>query len=131
MAKPVERGKFHDGFSEVVENFCDVPGLTVQIDTVVDGRFRVDTRGRGGLVYFAENVRAAGTFTNVENGNVATSVDKVLNKDLKVIHNGDGTLTVILLATGNATLVIVGTSPGATSRPDSAMIDAVPGVVRV
>jgi len=120
VAKPVERGEFHDEFSEVAENFCDVPGLTVQIDTVVDGRFRVDTRGRGGLLHFAENVRAAGPFTNVDNGNVATSVDKVLNKDLKVIDNGDGTLTVILLATGNATLYdasgkAIGRNPGSST----------------
>jgi len=117
VAKPVESGEFHDEFGELVEDFCDVPGLTVQIDTVVDGKFRVDTRGRGGLVYFAEHLRAAGTFTNVDNGNVATSVDKVLNKDLKVIDNGDGTLTVILLATGNATLYdasgkAIGRNPG-------------------
>ena len=116
-AKPLERGEFHEEFSEEVENFCDVPGLTVQVDTVVDGTFRVDTHGRDGLVYFAEHLRVAGTFTNVANGNVATSVDKVLNKDLKVIDNGDGTLTVTLLATGNATLYdasgkAIGRNPG-------------------
>ena len=65
-------------------------------------------------------MRAAGTFTNVDNGNVATSVDKVLNKDLKVIDNGDGTLTVILLATGNAMLYdasgkAIGRNPGSST----------------
>ena len=33
-----------------------------------------------------------------------TEVDTVLDKDQRVTNNGDGTLTVLILATGNATV---------------------------
>jgi hypothetical protein len=117
VAKPLEKGDFHDEFSFVEEDFCEVEGLTVQIDGVADGRFSAKTRGKDGLVYFAEHVRVARTFTNTDNGNVATNSDRVLNKDLKVIDNEDGTLTVILLATGNSTIYdasgkAIGRNPG-------------------
>ena len=41
----------------------------------------------------------------------------VVNKDLKVIDNGDGTLTIIVFATGNATVFdaggkAIGRNPG-------------------
>ena len=116
-AKPLEKGDIHDEFSFEEEDFCEVEGLTVQIDVVVDGRFSAKTHGKNGLVYFAEHLRVARTFTNVGNGDVVTSLDKVLNKDLKVFDNGDGTLTVILLATGNATIYdasgkAIGRNPG-------------------
>ena len=47
LAKPLDHGEFHDEFSELVPSFCDVAGLTVQVDGVVDGRF-LDTAVRGG-----------------------------------------------------------------------------------
>ena len=42
--------------------------------------------------------------TNLANDKSVTSVAKVIEKDLRVTDNGDGTLTVIILATGNAVL---------------------------
>ena len=38
-AKPLERGEFHEETTEIVEDFCDVPGLTVQVDSTTEGRF--------------------------------------------------------------------------------------------
>ena len=110
------QGEFHDEFDELVEDFCDVAGLTVQINGVVDGRFLDTTRGRDDLVYFQEHLRISVTFTNVDNDEFATSRERIVNKDLKVIDNGD-TLTVIGLSTGNATLVgsdgkAIGRNPG-------------------
>src|SRR6185503_2209211 len=91
-------------FSGVAEDFCDVAGLTVSFHAVVDGRFRVNTKGSDGLVYFAENTTVDNTYTNVDTGNVVTEHVRVLGKDLSVTDNGDGTLTVIQLSTGNATV---------------------------
>ena len=53
----------------------------------------------------------------MDNGNFVTHHDAVLNKDLSVTDNGDGTLTVILLSTGNATIYdasgkAIGRNPG-------------------
>ena len=41
-------------------------------------------------------------YTNVDNGKFVTSAERSVSKDLKVIDNGDGTLTIIVLATGSA-----------------------------
>jgi hypothetical protein len=101
-AAPLDRGEFHDEFSELVPDFCESPGLTVQINGVVDGRFLVNRRGRDNLVYFKEHLRISVMFTNVNNGKFVTSSERTLSKDLKVIDNRDGTLTIIVLATGNA-----------------------------
>jgi hypothetical protein len=116
-AQPLDRGTFHDEFTEVIEDFCDVPGLTVQLDGVVDGRFLFNPHGPDGLAYYMESIRISSTFTNVDNGNTITAVERSLSKDLKVTDNGDGTLTILVLATGNATLYgqdgkTIGRNPG-------------------
>jgi hypothetical protein len=102
-AAPLERGTFHDEFSFTDSDFCGA-GLEVQGDAVVDGRFLVTRRGRDGLVYFMEHLHIINTVTNVANGRTITAEERTLNKDLHVTDNGDGTLTIIVLATGNFTL---------------------------
>ena len=74
-AKPLDRGEFHNEFSGVVESFCEVEGLTVQFDAVVEGRFRAVTHGND-LVYFDEHLDVTNTLTNVDNGNVVTLHDR-------------------------------------------------------
>jgi hypothetical protein len=46
------------------------------------------------------------------NGKTVTFVTKAINKDLKVADNGDGTLTLVMLVTGNAVLYAYGKSIG-------------------
>lgn len=104
QAKPLEKGTFHEEFTDVIEDFCDVPGLTVQSDFVVDGRFIVNPHGPDGLAYFKEHVDVSSVDTNLANGKFVTSESVVTEKDLKVTDNGDGTLTILVLATGNAVL---------------------------
>lgn len=58
--------------------------------------------GRDRVPYFS--VRGTATETFTRNGVTATSVLRFLDKDLAVTENGDGTTTVTVLATGNATL---------------------------
>lgn len=116
-ARRLERGDFHDEFSELVPDFCESAGLTVQINGVVDGRFLVNARGRENLVYFQEHVHSSVMFTNVSNGKFVTSNERSVSKDLKVIDNGDGTLTIIVLATGTAAVFgadgkAIGRNPG-------------------
>jgi hypothetical protein len=103
-AEVLEAGEFQDSYSFVEKNFCDVQGLKVRIDGAVDGRFLVKTQGSDGLVYFAEHVNVVETFTNVATREFVTSETSSLNKDLKVTDNGDGTLTILVLATGSATV---------------------------
>ena len=102
LAKPPET--FHDEFTEVAADFCGVPGLTVRSDVVVDGRFTFKRRGPDGLAYFMQHARISSVDTNVANGKFVVFKSNVMEKDLRVTDNGDGTLTLLVLATGNAVL---------------------------
>jgi hypothetical protein len=101
-AKVLERDSFHDEFSERVRNFCDVSGLTVRQDFTIDGRFSIKSRGSQQLPYFQQHGRVRVVTTNVATGEFVTEVSRTLEKDLHITNNGDGTLTILVLATGNA-----------------------------
>jgi hypothetical protein len=104
QAKPLERVTLHEEFTDVTADFCDVPGLTVQSDFVVDGRLTVNSRGADGLAYFMERVAVSRVDTNLANGKFVSSESVATEKDLKVTDNDDGTLTILVLATGNEAL---------------------------
>lgn len=95
---------FHEEETEIEENFCGVPGLTVEFTTVADGRIHVVPHGRDGLAYFAFHVRVTEVVTNLANDKTVTAEYTVTDKDLRVTDNGDGTLTILVLTTGNAVL---------------------------
>jgi hypothetical protein len=103
-AKQVLRETFHDEETIVLSDFCDVPGLTVELAIVEDARLQAVSHGPDDLAYFLERARQTNTFTNLANGRSVTDVTKVLEKDLRVTDNGDGTLTILILATGNSAL---------------------------
>ena len=102
-AAPLDQGTFHDEFSFIDPDLCGA-GIEARIDGVVDGRFLVTRRGRDGLVYFMEHIHLTDTFTNLANGGTVTSDERSISKDVHVTDNGDGTLTILVLATGNYTL---------------------------
>jgi hypothetical protein len=118
-AQPI-REEFRFQETEIIDDFCDVAGLTVQIDRTVDLRVMQNPHGADGLVYFLEHVRVTTVYTNVANGNAVTEVETAMGNDLRVTDNGDGTLTILDLATGN--LVTYG--------PDGTAIARNPGQVR-
>jgi hypothetical protein len=99
LAKPLVREHFQDSSSEVVEEFCG--DLTVRIDREVTGTFLLNPQGRNRLAYATENVRETFSVTNLATGKSYTSVSRVTFRDLKVTDNGDGTLTIPVLATGS------------------------------
>ena len=88
----------------IEENFCGAPGLTVNFKLVADIRIKAAPRGKGGLVYFAQHVTRRDVVTNLANGRSVSAFFRVLEKDLRVTDNGDGTLSILVLATGNAVL---------------------------
>ncbi|MDQ4055253.1 MAG: hypothetical protein M3237_21505 [Actinomycetota bacterium] len=118
-AKPVERGEFHEELSQLIENFCDVPGLTVIREAEADGRFRVNTHGREQLPFYAEHAVFSEVLTNPATGLSVRAVERSLGKDLSLDLDGD-ILTVVFLATGNATIY----------GPDGKAIARNPGQVR-
>jgi hypothetical protein len=99
-AQPPFKERFHDEGTFVDEDFCGA-GLTVDGTFVVDGSLLVVAHGPDGLAYFLEHISATTTNTNRANGKTVTVDSIVVNKDLRVTDNGDGTLTILALATGN------------------------------
>ena len=119
-AKPIEHTDFHDEFTEIINDFCEVSELTVQFDQVVDGRFLFNPHGPDGLAYANATFRGTTTYTNVDNGITVTEVGNAVDKDLRVTDNGDGTLTILVLTTGNI----------AVYGPDGKALARNPGQVR-
>lgn len=103
-AGQVFRETFHDEGTVVLNDFCDVKGLTVEIAFVLDARVHAVPHGPSGLVYFLQHGTQTNVFTNSANGKSVTGVSNVTEKDMRVTDNGDGTLTILVLATGNAVL---------------------------
>jgi hypothetical protein len=97
-ADPPLNETFHDEFTEIIEDYCGVPGLTVQSEVVIDGRTLIHS---GGPVHFMEHVDGTFVDTNVANGKAITGSFKTVQRSLDATDNGDGTLTVLFLATGN------------------------------
>jgi hypothetical protein len=116
----VFRETIHDEFEFTDPNFCDA-GLTVEGTVVLDIQLQAAPRGPDGLVYFHLHFNETDVFTNPANGNSVRSVVSAIEKDLHLRDNGDGTLTVLSLSTGNA--VLYGPSGKAIARN--------PGQVRV
>jgi hypothetical protein len=119
-AKPIEHTDIHDEFTEIIPNFCDVSGLTVKLDSVLDGRLLLNPHGPDRLPYVHENVRFTDIFTNQANQNTVTEVGRFVDKDLRITDNGD-TFTILLLETGSV----------AVYGPDGKAIARDPGQVRV
>lgn len=100
LARPLDKVHFHDVTSEVVEDFCG--DLTVRIDEDTRGAFLFNTHGRAGLAYASERVHGTQVITNLANDKTFTQTFSVVTKDLKVTDNRDGTLTILVLATGSS-----------------------------
>jgi hypothetical protein len=118
LAEPgrVVKETFHEEFFNEIEAFCDTD-MVVESHLVVDGTTTIMPRGRNGLIYFANRLSVTETFTNVDNDKFVVSTTKFIDKDLRVTDNGDGTLTILILSTGNAVIYnsngkAIGRNPG-------------------
>jgi hypothetical protein len=113
-AGQIFRETFHEEETLVLTNFCGVPGLTVELAIVRDGRVHAVPHGPDGLPHFGSHVKQTEVYTNLANDKSVTAVLIGNDKDLRVTDNGDGTLTVLVLATGNA--VVYGEDGTAIAR---------------
>lgn len=104
----------------VEEDFCGVDGLTVEFAIHRVGTVHAVPHGADGLVYFGFILKVTEVVTNLANDNFVTSSATIRDKDMRVTDNGDGTLTVLVLATGNAVLY----------GPDGKAIARNPGQIR-
>ena len=67
--------------------------------------------------YFLEHISASSVLTNRANGKTVTTTSRVINHDLRVTDNGDGTLSILFQATGNDVIYgadgkAIGRNPG-------------------
>ena len=118
LAEPgrVFKETFHEEFIEEIDAFCETE-MVVESHLVVDGTTTIMPRGRDGLIYFANRLSITETLTNVENDKFVVSTVTLRDKDLRVTDNGDGTLTILILSTGNAVIYnsdgkAIGRNPG-------------------
>ena len=91
----------HEDDLNLIEGFCETD-MAVQSHFVADVTVKIMPRGRDGLIYFANRLSVTETFTNLDNGKMVVSTVNAIDKDLRVTDNGDGTLTILILSTGNA-----------------------------
>jgi len=118
-AQPIRESEVFEETQEF-EDFCDVSGLTVQVNSTTESRFMFNPHGPDGLGYGLEHLRITNVYANAANGIAVTEQVTTVFKDLRVTDNGDGTVTILVLATGNA--VVRG--------PDGKAIARNPGQIR-
>ncbi|TQM65069.1 hypothetical protein [Humibacillus xanthopallidus] len=109
-AEPAGNGPWHTDlqgpFSEIQEDFCDVPGLTVEYEFTDNAQVR-DPRILGPDQfpydwYFDEGYEK---FTNVATGESVTLVHEGGSlQDIRLIDNGDGTFTRYVTNKGHSVL---------------------------
>jgi hypothetical protein len=102
-AAPPHRETIHEEYGDHLTDFCGVAGLDVDLSGVFDSRLKILTK-RSGLDYFAEHITNVQYLTGTDSGVTVHSVTAFIAKDLKVVDNGDGTLTITQLLTGPSTL---------------------------
>jgi hypothetical protein len=117
-ARVVESATMHEEYSYTAEDVCGVEGLDVLVTGTHDVRYHAVSQGKDGLVHFGG--RDVVDETHTANGVTTRFVLNSPSRDLKVTDNGDGTLTIEVLATGNATLY----------GPDGKAIARDPGQIR-
>ena len=116
-ASPPHFDTISEPFSDQFEDFCGVEGLTVDQTGVFQSRRKIRTN-RSGIVYFLEHITTDETLTGPSG--VVTVHTAFIAKDLKIVDNGDGTLTITQLLTG----------PSSVYDEDGKAIARDPGQVR-
>ena len=98
-ARPIDKGHFHDVFTSDVYD-CD--GTPAQDSGDVSGNFVFNQRGSSPFPYYRESVRGTGVTTNLETGGTYTNVFTASSRDLTIVDNGDGTITITAYASGTS-----------------------------
>ncbi|WP_400994390.1 hypothetical protein [Agromyces sp. GXQ0307] len=98
-ARPLENVRFVEEDSFTDENFCDA-GITVEIEFLNEVHVLFNSRKPGSAPYWMANVEFHGTYSGP--GGTVTETGKTVDKDLAITDNGDGTMTILVLATGSA-----------------------------
>ncbi len=113
-AGAVVQDSFHDEGEFTIPDFCDQSGLNVDLRFTMDVSVHGVPHGPNGLLYLLQHGTRTEVITNLANGKSVRSVASVIEKDMRITDNGDDTLTILDLATGNA--VVYGADGKAIAR---------------
>lgn len=94
------RDAWVDSWDVVESDFCGLDQVRVVGEQST--RLLVNAHGPDGLAYFGFRIRGWDSFTNLANGKTYRGEWVVNDKDLRITDNGDGTLTILVLATGSS-----------------------------
>jgi hypothetical protein len=95
-AQPLDKGRVH----EVSTDSFDCDGTPTQLDGDVWINFTFNLRGSSPFPYYRESVHGTNVFTNLNTGGTFTNVFSLNSKDHVITDNGDGTITILTIATG-------------------------------
>ncbi|UVJ39558.1 hypothetical protein [Arthrobacter sp. CJ23] len=102
-AEVIDRYSLDFSTSGVADDFCG-SGLQPSFTYDQTGSGSAKTRGQDDVLWFHEELRVVRTFTY--NGMTVTDIQSnTLAKDLKMVDNGDGTLSITALFTGGGRLI--------------------------
>ena len=97
-AEPAGNGPWQtfieDPFSEIQEDFCDVPGLTVEFEFASVQQEKWSILGPNDFPYGFYFHDGYEKYTNVDTGESVTLVNFGASKDVRKTDNGDGTFTI-------------------------------------
>jgi hypothetical protein len=97
-AAVIEHHHFVDSGTEPFD-FC--PDINAEVSWNDRVHEMIRSHGPDGLVYFKANVHGTTVFTNLDTGGTYTNVYNFTDRDLKVVDNGDGTLTITIASSGS------------------------------
>jgi hypothetical protein len=83
------------------EAFDACPGIDAEVSWEDRVHELIRSHGPDGLVYFKANVHGTTVVTNLDTGGTYTNVYNFTDRDLKVVDNGDGTLTITIASSGS------------------------------
>jgi hypothetical protein len=97
---------YHDVDSELLPGFC---GLDVEHSWEVSGSWTAVAKGPDGLVRYRESANGTDVWTNTATGISLVMSWTANSRDLSVTDNGDGTMTVLIAASGVTRASVNGT----------------------
>ena len=101
-ARVVESAVIHEEYTFTSDGWCGDDSVDVLVSGTFDVKYTAVQHGPKGLVHF--RAKEVVDETHTYNGVTIRFLLNSPSRDLKVVNNGDGTLTITVLATGNAVL---------------------------
>lgn len=117
-AQIVDRWSLDESFSGTTTEFCGT-SLAADYTYSQTGEARLHQRGKDGLLYYHASLSSVQTFTY--QGRSVTTYTRILEKDVHLDDNGDGTWDALVMLTG----------PSRTVNQEGRVINKDDGQIRV